>query len=83
MSLFHSILSQLQEKISKETLETETIAAIISETIHTTITKEQIVIQKNSLRLKIPPTLKMAVMLNQKKILQNLQDKNIAITTIV
>jgi hypothetical protein len=82
MSLFHSILSQLQEKINKETTTTESIAAIISTTIGTTITKDQITVHGSTIRIKSSPTLKMAVSLNKQKILTAIQQTHQSITTI-
>ncbi len=82
MSLFKSILSQIQEKISKENSECEKIARIISETLHTTIIADQIILRDTSLRLKVSPTIKMTLVLQQNKILAALQAEGIKITTI-
>jgi hypothetical protein len=81
-SLFHTILSQLQEKISKENSQSETIATIISGIIHTTITADQITVKDTTLRIKAAPTLKMMFKLQQQKILQALQTEGFTITTI-
>lgn len=83
MSLFHSILSQLQAKLTKETALTETIAAVISATMGTTVTKDQLVIHGTTLRIKSSPTLKMAIALNKDKILNALKEASLPITTIV
>ena len=82
MSLFHNILSQLQEKISRETNLTEAIAAIISATVGATVTKEQITVRDNTVSIKTSPTLKMAISLNKEKILNALKEANVKITTI-
>ncbi len=82
MSLFHSILSQLQEKISKETMATENVAHIISTVVGTTVTKEQITIEKNTVRIKASPTVKMALLLQQKKIIEALKENKFDINTI-
>jgi hypothetical protein len=82
MSLFNSILSQIQEKISKESVEHEKIAQIISHTLRTTITAEQIMVRDATLRLKVAPTIKMTLLLQREKLLTALQDAGIKITTI-
>jgi hypothetical protein len=82
MSLFNSILSQIQEKISKESVEHEKIAQIISQTLHTTITAEQVTMRDTTLRLKVAPTIKMTLLLQREKLLTALQDAGIKITTI-
>jgi len=82
MSLFHSILSQLQEKITKETTATETVATIVSEVLHTTITPAQIKVHGTTLRITAGPTIKMAIMMNKEKLLTSLQAASINITVI-
>ncbi len=82
MSLFHDILSQLQEKIAKETANTEAAAQVISGVLHTTITKEQVSIHGTTLRLKVSPTLKMALMLQKEKLLTALRTAGFDINTI-
>jgi hypothetical protein len=82
MSLFHSILSQLQQKIDKETTATVDIAAIVSVTLGTTIHKEQLILQGTTLRIKSTPTLKMAISLKREKILIALKAAGTTITTI-
>ncbi len=82
MSLFHNILSQLQEKIAKETTATETIAGIVSTVLGTTVTPAQITINKTTLRLKVAPTIKMVVTLRKQKLLASLQEAGVAITEI-
>lgn len=82
MSLFHSILSQLEEKISKKNSGNEKAALIISATLHTTVTTDQITIQDTALRIKAAPTIKMAVMLNKEKVLKALNEAEIKIITI-
>jgi hypothetical protein len=82
MSLFNSILSQIQEKISKESLEHEKIAQIITNTLHTTIIAEQITVRDTTLRLKVAPTIKMTLLLQREKLLAALQAAGIKITII-
>jgi hypothetical protein len=82
MSLFHTILAQLQEKITKETDATEAIAGIVSEVLHTAITPNQIQVQGTTLRLKVPPTLKMTLMLRKQKLLASLQEAGVDIREI-
>jgi hypothetical protein len=82
MSLFNSILSQIQEKISKDSGECEKIAQVLSNTLHTTIMTDQIVVRDTTLRLKVSPTLKMTFLLQREKIIKALQDEGIFITVI-
>jgi hypothetical protein len=82
MSLFNDILSKLQDGYSKETQATETIAKIVSETLHTTVTKEQISVHGTTLRIKAAPTLKMVINLKKEKLLASLQEAGIKISTI-
>ncbi|MES2224795.1 MAG: hypothetical protein V4478_02290 [Patescibacteria group bacterium] len=82
MSLFHTILSQLQEKIAKETTATETVAGIVSTVLGTTIAPSQITISKTTLRLKVAPTVKMVLTLRKQKLLASLQEAGVAITEI-
>ena len=81
-SLFHSILSQLEEKINKKSNDKEKIALLISAFLHTTITANQITIQDTTLRITAPSTVKMALILNKDKIIQALQESEIKITTV-
>jgi hypothetical protein len=83
MSLFHSILSGLQDTFNKETAQTEELAASISGILGTTITKEQLVVKKNTLYIKVPSTLKMAIALNKEKLLIKVKEINSSITVIV
>jgi SOS response regulatory protein OraA/RecX len=82
MSLFHNILSQIQEKISKESIQHETVARILSDTLHTAITADQLTFKNGVLNIKVPPTLKMAINMQKQKILQALQAEGFSITTI-
>lgn len=82
MSLFHNILAQLQEKITKETNATETIAGIVSEVLRTTVAPSQIQVQGTTLRLKVAPTLKMTLMLRKQKLLASLQEAGVDIKNI-
>ncbi|HTH93557.1 MAG TPA: hypothetical protein VL576_03715 [Candidatus Paceibacterota bacterium] len=82
MSLFHSILSQLQEKIEKGSDQSEKIASIITSIIGTTVSKDQIVVQKTTVRVKVAPTIKMAISLKKEKILTALKEANLQIDTI-
>ena len=82
MSLFQSILSQLEEKISKKSNINEKAALVISTVLHTTVNADQIMIQDSTLRIKAAPTIKMAIMLNCEKIIKALQEVGIDITTI-
>lgn len=83
MSLFHSILSQIQEKISKETVQTDHIATIISDIIKVPISKEQIVVKGTTIKIVVTPTLKMTLLLNKEKILTKIKEINPKITSIV
>lgn len=79
MDLFQSILSQLKDKIDKDSSVTVEAAKIISTITKATITSDQITIVKGVLRIKASPTLKMVLMLNNAKILKALQDEGIKI----
>lgn len=83
MSLFHSILSQIQEKLSKETIQTDQLAVVISEVIKTPISKDQLVVRGSTLKIQGAPTLKMTILLNKEKILNKVREINTSITTIV
>lgn len=82
MSLFHSILSQIQEKILKETSANEIAASIISTTLGTHIAKEQVSVKGTTIRITTTPTIKMAIMMKQKTLLAALQQEGFSITTI-
>ncbi len=79
MDLFQSILSQLKDKISKDSAVTEDAAKIISDIAKTTILPDNITIVKGVLRIKASPTLKMVLMLNNAKILKALQESGMKI----
>jgi hypothetical protein len=83
MSLFHSILSGLQDNFNKETAQTEELAKNISDILGATVTKEQLVVKKNTLYIKVPATLKMAIALNKEKLLVRVKEVNSSITAIV
>jgi hypothetical protein len=82
MGLFNDILSQLEQKISKNNSAKEIIADIVSTTLHTTVHPDQINVHDFNLSIKANPTIKMAMMLNKEKILKKLQEANIDIKTI-
>jgi len=81
-SLFHSLLSQLEEKISAKNSVNEKVSLIITSLLHTTITADQIIIQETILRIKAAPTIKMAITLNREKIIKTLNEKGIEVTII-
>jgi uncharacterized tellurite resistance protein B-like protein len=81
-SLFHALLSQLEEKISKKNSVNEKAALIISAVLHTMITADQVTIQDTTLRIKAAPTVKMAIKLNTPKLLTALIEAGIEIKTI-
>lgn len=82
MDLFQSILSQLKDKIDKDSTVTVDAARIISEVTKATVSPDQITIVKGVLRIKATPTLKMVLMLNNVKILKALQDGGVRITKV-
>lgn len=82
MSLFHSILSQLEEKINKKNDQNEQIALIVGTVLHTAIIADQIAIRDTTLRIKASATVKMALMLNKEKLLKALNEAGIKITAI-
>jgi len=82
MSLFNDILGQIEQRISKKNSIKETIADILSNQLHTTITPDQITIRDTTLNIKAAPTIKMAITLNRQKLLKALQEKEISITII-
>lgn len=82
MSLFHNILSQIQDKMSLETGKNEAVAALLSDILHTTVTSGQITIKDTTLRIQAAPTLKMAIKMQQQKIVEVLQSKGFNITVI-
>ncbi|GEM_PF-2117957 len=82
MSLFQDILSKLQDSYTKETTAKETIARVISDALHTTITADQITVQGTTIRIKTAPTIKMAIMLKKEKLLASLQEASLNITVI-
>jgi hypothetical protein len=82
MSLFNDILSQIENRMSKKSSQQETVAAIVSTVLHTTITADQITVRDTALSIKASPTIKMAVNLNKEKILKALQDAELPIETL-
>lgn len=79
MDLFQSILSQLKDKIEKDGAVNEHAAKVISDILKTTIAPDQLSVTKGTLRIKASPTLKMAIKLNNAKILKALQDTGMKI----
>ena len=82
MSLFHSILSQLEDKINKKNEQNEQIAAIVGSVLHTTIIADQVALRDTTLRIKASATVKMAVMLNNEKLLKALNNAGFDINVI-
>ena len=83
MSLFQSILSELEKKISIKNTTHEKTALIVSAVLHTTITAEQIIIQDTTLRINAGPTIKMALSLNRERLIIALQEAEIPITVVL
>jgi len=82
VSLFHSILSQLEDKINKKNEQNEQIAAIVGSVLHTTIIADQVALRDTTLRIKASATVKMAVMLNNEKLLKALNNAGFDINVI-
>lgn len=68
--------------MSLETSKNETVATLLSDILHTTITSGQITIKDTTLRIQATPTLKMAIKMKQQKIVETLQSKGFKITVI-
>lgn len=68
--------------MSLETGKNEAVAALLSDILHTTVTSGQITIKDTTLRIQAAPTLKMAIKMQQQKIVEVLQSKGFNITVI-
>lgn len=82
MDLFQSILANIKQKIDKETLATETIAAIISKAAGITIDKTMIVQRGSHITLKVSPTIKSAVLFKRLQILEAFKKEGFSIVSI-
>lgn len=82
MSLFQSVLAQLQEKIIKNHTDIEQVARIVSMVLGVTIVSESLLLKKGILTITAPATVKMAIKLKQKALITALFEEGISVTTI-
>lgn len=82
MSIFHDILSKLEDKFKKETNRCEEIAEVLTTVLGTKVEGEQVVHKGTIIKLNVLPTLKMAVKMKEGRIISALKDKGIDVDTI-
>jgi hypothetical protein len=82
MSLFHSILAQIEQNLSKSHSNTEQVAAILTASLGTTITHDQISVKNGTAYIQASGTVKMALRFKKDRILKEFKASNIAITAI-
>jgi hypothetical protein len=82
MSLFQSILSQLQDKFLKESDRCADIARIVSEILHIPIVPEQVIYKKGNITLQVSPTIKMAIRIKEEELKTLLRKESIEVFSI-
>ena len=82
MSLFHSILAQIEKNLNASHANTEQVAETISAMLGTTVNHDQITVKNGTAYIKASGTVKMAIQFKKAKILKAFAERNIAITEI-
>lgn len=82
MSLFQTILKQVQERLHSQEHDLEVIAEEITRITKVPVKVSQLSIKKGLLILSVPPTLKLAIIAKKETILAFCKDRSIAIHAI-
>lgn len=82
MSLFHSVLAQIEQTLVANNSHTTLMANIISTTLGTTISPDVLRVQENTLYITTSGSIKMAIKLRQKALITALQQAHFTITAI-
>lgn len=82
MSLFHQILQKLQHGFTDEIEKRKQIAKIISSVVGISISQKECVLRNGTVYVHVVPTLKMAISLKRERIIKELKEQQISITSI-
>lgn len=81
-SLFQTILSQIKERLSVQEHDLEGIAKCISDITHVQVTAQHLKIQKGTLLVNVPPTLKFAIISHKDEVLKHCKEQLLNVYTI-
>lgn len=82
MTLFQSILKNIERAFEKDKVQIQHILDCIHLTTGVTLTDTMVRIQKTTLYINASPTIKMAIILKKELLLQKFKEENIPIYTI-
>jgi hypothetical protein len=82
VSLFHSILSQIQQKISSRHADMDMVASTISSVLGVVVMADQISLRNKVLTITAQPTVKLAVRLKQQALIAALTTKGVPVSVI-
>ena len=65
MSLFTTILTELENKLNRAHGQKDALARIMTEVLHTPVSGDQITLREGVVTTRVPPTIKFAIKLKQ------------------
>jgi hypothetical protein len=82
MNLFGDTLQKIAQRLLGESQKKKLIAQALTEFLHTPISEDALLIKDEVLKIRISPTIKTAVLLNQTAVMEFLKQKGIQVRTI-
>ncbi len=82
MNIFDALLSQIKQKVDTEGALKQVVCTVIADTIHTTISIDNIKLKDGILTFSVSPTLKSLILLKKETLLEVFQKKDIPVRTI-
>jgi len=79
MNLFQSVLAELSKKIHSASLYKKDIAETLSTLLSVPITEDQVVVKGTTIHIRVSPTIKTALILKKKAVLEGLKKYNITL----
>ncbi len=83
MYVFQTILSEIRQRFEIESGKTKVVSEIIKNISGVTISEKDILIRKGMIVTTLPSTMKMAVFIKKQEIINECNNRKIAISTIV
>lgn len=82
MNIFQNILADIKKKIDAKHVNSEVVARIVGEKIGYKITPEMIIQKEGHIKINIPPTVRMQLMIKRQDIILALNKEGFKISSI-